>query len=517
MSQIRNEPLSPAARQNSQQEQHTIHDACIIGGGVIGCSIARELSRYDIKLVLLEKNTDVAEGTTKANSAIVHAGYDGKPGSEKARTNVKGNQMFEAWCRELHVPFKRNTSLVLSFSDDGLKGLTELKTRGEANGVKGLHLLDRRQLQQREPRVSPAARAALLAETGGICCPYELTVALASQAVLNGLDLRLSCQAGRIRRLRDFFEIETSQGIVRSRILINAAGVYADEINNQLSSYTFKITARRGEYWLLDKAASDAFTATIFQMPTAMGKGILVSPTVDGTLILGPTAEDVPDKEDVRTTQQKLAEILETAAMSWADIPRHQFITAFSGLRAHADTNDFILGLSHDVPGLINAAGIESPGLTSAPAIGQELAELAAGLLQANNSPEANRKKSFEPAYKPVKPFREMNHQQRHQAILDNPRYGRIICRCEQVSEAEIRDAIRRPVGATTLDGVKRRTRAGMGRCQGGFCTPKVLSLLSEELEVSPLEITKAGGRSQILTGRIGEAGFDREEKRQHG
>ncbi len=511
MNQITNEPLDRQADKTGQDKPPLLYDACIIGGGVIGCSIAQALSRYDMRIVLLEKNTDVSEGTTKANSAIIHAGYDAKPGSEKARTNVRGNRMFEAWCRELHVPFKRNTSLVLAFSEDGIKGLAELKKRGEANGVEGLHLLDRSQLQQREPHVSPAAHAALLAESGGICCPYQLTIALASQAVQNGLDLKLSCRAGRIRRHQGVFEIETSKGVVRSKVLINAAGVYADEINNQLSTYTFKITPRRGEYWLLDKSASDVFKATLFQLPTAMGKGILVSPTVDGTLILGPTAEDVTDKEDVRTTQEKLVEILDTASMSWAEIPRHQFITAFSGLRAHADSNDFILGFSPDVPGLINAAGIESPGLTSAPAIGQELAEMAAGFVQ------AGKKNSYQPAYQPAVPFREMSHQQRHQAILKNPQVGRIVCRCEQVSEAEIRDAISRPVGAATLDGIKRRTRAGMGRCQGGFCTPKVISLLSDELQVSPLALTKAGGRSQILTGRIGQIDLDHKENTHHG
>ena len=475
-----------------------LFDVCIVGGGVIGCAIARELSRYHASVVLLEKCADVAEGTTKANSAIVHAGYDAKPGSEKARTNVAGNRMFADWCRELAVPYKQNTSLVLAFSEDGVTGLRELKKRGEQNGVSGLHILNRRQLLEREPNIGPAAYAALLAETGGICCPYELTAALADHAVINGVELRLNCRVETITR-QQHFVIKTSKGVVESRLLINAAGVYADEINNQLSGYTFNITPRRGEYWLLDKAVSDVFSATIFQLPTAMGKGILVSPTVDGTMILGPTAEDLKDKEDVRTTRAKLDEILKVASLSWADIPRNQFITSFSGLRAHADANDFILGQSPDCPGLINAAGIESPGLTAAPAIGKELAELAASLIG------ASKKSDFKPPWQKARPFREMTREERNQAIKENPEYGRIICRCEQVTEAEIRDAIRRPAGATTLDGIKRRTRAGMGRCQGGFCTPRVLAILSQELHVSPLALTKFGGHSHILTGRIGE------------
>lgn len=480
-------------------ENQKIYDACIIGGGIIGCAIARELSRYDISVLLLEAKSDVAEGTTKANSAIVHAGYDARPGSHKARTNVAGNALFATWCSELDVPFARNTSLVVAYSPQQLPSLQLLLERGRENGVPGLSIIDEKQLRQREPHIGPSACGALLAKTGGICCPYELTIALAAHAVLNGLDLRLNCKAEKITREDEIFNISSGQGEFRSRCLLNAAGVYADTINNQLSSRKMKIIPRRGEYWMLDKSLGAPFKATIFQVPTDMGKGVLVTPTVEGTLILGPTAEDIADKEDTDTTADKLEEILRVAATTWRDIPRDSFITSFSGLRAHLESGDFILGEAPDVPGFYNAAGIESPGLTSAPAIACELSHLVAKRLR------ATKKDDFLQPYRAAKPFREMSDREKAAAIERDPAYGRIICRCEQVSEAEVRAAIRRPVGATTVDGVKRRTRAGMGRCQGGFCLPRVLDILSEELSVSPLQLTKFGGRSYILSGRVGE------------
>ncbi|HBP37394.1 MAG TPA: FAD/NAD(P)-binding oxidoreductase [Clostridiales bacterium] len=481
-----------------------MYDVCIVGGGVIGCAIARELARCELSIALLEKHSDVAEGTSKANSAIVHAGYDARPGTVKARTNIAGNAVFEAWCRELDVPFRRNTSLVVTFNTEGIFGLRELLERGRKNGVPGLHLLSQTELRAREPNIGPSACGALLAETGGICCPYELTIALAAQAVQNGVDLKLNCQVTSVRKNpAGGFLLQTSQGPLNCRTLVNAAGVHADGINNQLSENRFRIIPRRGEYWMVDKAFGSAFSATIFQLPTAMGKGILVTPTVEGTVILGPTAEDIDNKEDTRTTAAKLEEILRVASLSWAQIPRKNFITAFAGVRAHPEHNDFILGEAPDVPGLFNAAGVESPGLTAAPAIAGELAGLVAARLGARNKAE------YQPPWPAPKHFRSMSDSERQAAIAENPEYGRIICRCEQISEAEIRAAIRRPVGATTLDGVKRRTRAGMGRCQGGFCTPRVLHILSEELDVSPLELTKSGGLSKILTGRVGESEAD--------
>lgn len=484
-------------------------DVTIIGGGVIGCAIARELSRYRLSVVLLEKRSDVSEGTTKANSAIVHAGYDAKPGSVKARTNVAGNALFADWCAELGVPYRRNTSLVVAFSKDDLPGLQDLMARGHVNGVPGLSLIDEQALRAREPNIGPKACGALLAETGGICCPYELTIDLATHACINGVVIRLNTPVTKVSRTGDGFVCETPRGPVLSRSLVNAAGVHADTINNQLSEDTFRIIPRRGEYLMIDKSHASAFKATIFQMPTPMGKGILITPTVEDTLILGPTAEDIDDKEDVRTTAAGLAEVLRVASLSWANIPGRSYITAFAGIRAHCDRNDFILGESKDVPGLFNAAGIESPGLTAAPAIAVELAGQVAEHLQ------AERKTRFLPPHRTAKPFRFMNRQEREAAIAADPAYGRIICRCEHVTEAEILAAIHRPLGATTVDGVKRRARAGMGRCQGGFCTPRVLDLLSRELGIPQTELTKYGGHSRILTGTLADMDLAAQEEEQ--
>lgn len=474
-----------------------MYDVCIIGGGVIGCAIARELSRYHLRIVLLEKNSDVCEGTSKANSAIVHAGYDAKPGSVKARTNLSGNRLFADWCEELGAPYRRNTSLVVAFRPEDKPGLEDLLMRGLDNGVTGLRLIDEAELRGREPNLGPQACSALLAETGGICCPYELTIDLATHALLNGVEIRLNTPVTKVSRRNEGFCSMTPDGHVVSHVLVNAAGVHADTINNQLSEDVFRITPRRGEYLMIDKAYASAFRATIFQMPTPMGKGVLITPTVEDTVILGPTADDIDDKDEVKTTAAGIDKILRVAALSWPAIPTRSFITAFAGIRAHCDRDDFILGEAGDVPGFYNAAGIESPGLTAAPAIALELAA------QITDRLAARKKKDFHPPHRPAKPFRLMSQSEREAAIADDPAYGRIVCRCEQVTEAEILASIRRPLGAVTLDGVKRRARAGMGRCQGGFCTPRILDLMSRELDVPPDRITKFGGASRVLAGTL--------------
>ena len=474
-------------------------DVAIIGAGIIGAAIARELARYNLSIAVFDQAEDISEGTTKANSAIVHSGYDAKQGSLKARFNIRGNQLFEAWCRELGAPFLRNTSLVLAFSDEEKTGLEKLLTRGRENGVPGLRIIGRSELREREPLVSPDAVGALLAETGGICSPYELAINLCEQAAANDVRFHLSCPVVRVKKASDCrgFELETGKGVFHAAIVINAAGVHADTINNQISAHTFSITARRGEYWMLDRAAGPAFRATVFQMPTAMGKGVLVTPTVEGTIIVGPTAADIPDKTDVRTTAAKLSEILRVARKTWPSMPDRQFITAFAGLRAHCDCDDFIVGEPPDAPGFFNVAGIESPGLTAAPAIAEAIAGQVVERLG------ASLRDLFRPGPVHPKPLREMDAAERQAAVAADPAYGRVICRCETVSEAEVRAAIRRAPGARTVDGVKRRTRAGMGRCQGGFCLPRVLSILHDELGVPEIELTKAGYESKILAGTL--------------
>ncbi|HRR33247.1 MAG TPA: NAD(P)/FAD-dependent oxidoreductase [Kiritimatiellia bacterium] len=469
-------------------------DVLVIGAGVVGCAIAREVSRYALRVCVLEQAGDVAEGSTKANSAIVHAGFDAVPGSAKARFNVLGNARFEDWCRELDVPFIRNGSLVAAFDDRDLAALKALRERGERNGVPGLRILAQDEVRALEPNISRTVIAALLAPTGGICCPYGLTFRLAEHAAANGVAFFFERRVVDVARAADgLWQVTTADGgMFRTRAVVNAAGLYADELNNQVSAQKLSITPRRGEYLMLDKQYAGTFRATIFQVPTPLGKGVLVSPTVDGTLIVGPSAENIDDKSDTRTTAEGLQKVIESASRVWEQIPVSGVITTFSGLRAHGDRDDFVVGEVPDAPFFFNAAAMESPGLTAAPAVAVWLAEQIGERLSAEQATHG-----AVPAY--WKAFREMTDEQRVAAIADNPAYGRIVCRCENVTEAEVRAAIRCRVGARTLDGVKRRTRSGMGRCQGGFCTPRIIEIMCDELGWRPEQITKFGGGSNLL------------------
>lgn len=471
-------------------------DVTIIGAGVIGCSIARELTRYRLNVSVIEKRSDIAEGTTKANSAIVHAGHDAEPESLMGRLNAKGNAMFDKLSEELDFPFKRNGSLVLCFDKEDIKKLHELKERGEKNKVLGLKVLSREELIKMEPNLSDEVVAALYAPTGGIVCPYEMTIALAENAFSNGAEFYFDNGVKEIEKNDGYFTVKTDKGEYKTKMVINAAGVYADDINNMVSKNKIEIIPRKGEYCLFDKAAGEMVKSTLFQLPTKLGKGVLVTPTVDGNLLIGPNAADIEDKEGLMTTQDGLNEILNKAKMSIKQIPMRQVITSFAGLRAHRPEHDFLIGEVVDVPNFINVAGIESPGLSSAPAI----AEITVDIVKDKLNPEVN--KEFNPIRKGIPKFREMSNEERKKLIAEDSSYGKIICRCETVTEGEIINAIRRPLGARTLDGVKRRTRAGMGRCQSGFCSTKIVEILSRELNISPMEITKYGGDSKLLVGR---------------
>lgn len=474
------------------------YDVVIIGGGVVGCATARELTRYKLRVALFEGAPDICSGQSKANTAIVHAGFDAKPGTDKARFNVIGNAMFDTLARELDVPFERNGSIVLAFSDEGIPELEKLVWRGVANGVKGLRVIRAEELRNLEPNVSAKAVAALFAPSGGIVSPYELTFAYAENAVKNGAAIFREAPVTDVRRDgRGGYLVRAGGRECAARAVVNCAGVHADEINNRVSAERIGITPRRGEYHIVDKSYGKLFKSAIFQLPTAMGKGVLVARTVEDTILLGPTAEDIPDREDKSTTAGGLAKVLERAALTWEDIPRRGFITTFSGIRAHCDKDDFVLGEPGDAPLFFNAAGIESPGLTAAPAIAVYLAESVAQRLRAAENP------AFDPVRKAIPAFRTMDADERAAAIAKNPDYAKIVCRCENVSEAEIRECIRRPVGARSVDGVKFRARAGMGRCQSGFCLTRVMEILAEELGVPEAEITKSGGGSYLVSGRI--------------
>ena len=471
-----------------------MYDVIIIGAGVSGAATARELSRYKVKACVIEKEEDVCCGTSKANSAIVHAGYDAPEGSLMAKLNVRGNQMMEQLSRELDFPFKRNGSLVVCLREEDMPKLQELYRRGIANGVSDLRILNPEELQEMEPNISDQACAALYAPTGGIVCPFLMNIAMAENANENGVEFKFDTEVRDIKQTENGWEIYTTNGVFQTRYVVNAAGVYADRLHNMVSEKKIHITPRRGDYCLLDKSAGNHVSKTIFALPGKYGKGVLVAPTVHGNLILGPTAIDIEDREGTNTTREGLDQVLEKAGMNVKNLPLRQVITSFAGLRAHEDGNEFLIGEVEGAKGFIDCAGIESPGLSSAPAIG----EMVAQILKEKMCLEE--KEDFIAVRKGILDPKTLSKEELNALIREKPEYGNIICRCEMVTEGEIIDAIRRPLGAKSLDGVKRRTRAGMGRCQAGFCSPRTMEILARERNVSMFDITKAGGASEIIT-----------------
>lgn len=472
-----------------------IFDAVVIGGGVVGCCVARELSKYQLKTCVVESCEDVCSGTSKANSAIVHGGFDAIPGTVKAKFNVEGTKMMPALSEELDFDFEQNGSLVLCFEEEGRPALEELYQRGLKNGVEGLELLTADEVHAMEPNVSDKIVAALHAPSAGIVCPFGLTIAMAENAADNGVEFKFLTRVEAIEKTEAGYLLKTNNGDITAKYVVNAAGVYADELHNMVSETKLHITARKGDYCLLDKEAGGVVSHTIFQLPSKMGKGILVTPTVHGNLLLGPTAEDVENKEQTATTAAALETVTTKAQVSVKNIPMRSVITSFSGLRAHEDGDDFVIGEVADAAGFFDAAGIESPGLSSAPAIGKFLAEAVAEKAGAAVKADWNgtRKGIVRPGL--------LSKEERAELIKQNPAYGTIICRCEGVSEGEIVDAITRTLGATSLDGIKRRVRQGMGRCQAGFCTPRTMEILSRERGIPMEKICKNMPGSEMLTG----------------
>lgn len=476
-------------------EMTDMYDVIIIGGGVSGAASARELSRYKVRACVLEKEEDVCCGTSKANSAIAHAGYDAEPGSLMAKLNVRGNEMMEQLSKDLDFPFQRIGSLVICLSEEEMPGLQKLYDKGIANGVKGLKILNREEVLEMEPNITDNVYAALYAPTAGIVCPFNLNIALAENAYTNGIEFRFNTEVQNIRKIDGGYELCTNQGTFRTKYVVNAAGVYADKFHNMVSEKKIHITPRRGDYCLLDKSAGTHVSRTIFSLPTKYGKGVLVTPTVHGNLLVGPTAIDIENKEGTNTTREGLDEVITKAGQNVKNLPMRQVITSFAGLRAHEDGTEFIIGEPEDARGFIDCAGIESPGLTSCPAIG----EMVAGILQEKLGLE--KKDNFIATRKGILDPDTLTREERAELIQREPAYGNIICRCELITEGEILDAIRRPLGARSLDGVKRRTRAGMGRCQSGFCSPRTMEILARELHVSMADITKSGGKSRLVVG----------------
>lgn len=470
-------------------------DVVVIGAGVTGTAVARDLSMYDVRVLLLDKELEVANGTTKANSAIIHAGYDAEPKSLKAKLNVEGNLMYDTICKELDVPFKRIGSLVVAFSAEDMEHIHELYERGIKNGVPCMEIIDRARLKELEPYISDNAVGALYAKSAGIICPYELCIAQAENAAENGTEIMLDSKVLSIERYEDGFTIKTSRGNIKTRYVVNAAGVFADDINDMLGGEKFRIIPRRGEYCIFDKNQGYLASHVLFQMPGEFGKGVLVTPTVHGNLLIGPNAMDMDDKSDCSTTDEGLNSIIRDARRTIDRFTLREVITSFAGLRASTESGDFII--DSPAKGAVNAAAVDSPGLTAAPAIGKRVVNML------REQGLQLKKKDYNPIRKARKRFAEMTTEERRVEIKKNPLYGRVICRCETVTEGEIVEAIKGPAGARTVDGVKRRLRAGMGRCQGGFCMPRVVEILSRELGIPYGEVVKDSRESYIFTGRL--------------
>lgn len=476
-----------------------MYDVAIIGAGVVGAMIARELSKYNLKICILEKENDVAMGATKANSAIVHAGFDAKEGSLKALLNVRGSKMMEQVASELGVKYKKNGSLVIAFNEEDRETLKQLLSRGNKNGVEGLRIVEKDELKTLEPNISDNVLCALFAPTGAIICPYELAVSAVGNAMDNGADLKLNFNASDIKKEEGGYSVISESGErAEARFVINAAGVYSDKVAQIIGDTSFKITPRAGEYILLDKESGDLARHTIFRTPSKMGKGILVSPTVDGNLIVGPTAQNREDKEDKSTSIEGLSQVISEAYENISSIAFNKSITSFCGVRAVGSTEDFIINSPESR--FINVAGIESPGLSASPAIAEYVIEMLK-----EQGLELKENKDYNPYRRPMHYFREASIEEKNEIIKKDRRFGKIVCRCEGVTEGEILEALRTNPKARDLDGVKRRTRAQMGRCQGGFCSPFIVEIIAKELNIPYEAVTKFGGDSYINKGKTKE------------
>ena len=471
-----------------------VYDIAIIGAGVVGGLIARALSRYDIKICILERKNDVAMGASMANSGIVHAGFDAVNGTLKAKLNVQGSKMMPKIAKDLGVKYINNGSMVIGFSKEDEETIKELYNRGIKNGVEDLSVITGDEARKIEPNLNEDVTCALYAKTGAIVCPYELTIAAVGNAMDNGVELKTNFEVKDIKKENDEFLIKSEDNEVRAKLVINAAGINSDEIAKMVGDESFSIHPRKGEYTLLDKECGDYIKSTIFGTPTKMGKGILTTPTVDGNLLIGPTSEDIEDRDNKETTEEGIKKVIDGSKKNIKNIPYSKVITSFTGLRSTPSTGDFIINIKDN---FVNVAGIESPGLSAAPAIAEYVLDLIKesgfSLIEKKNYIEKRR------AYHE---FKMLPQEEKNKIIKENPDYGKIICRCEEVSLGEIIYAIDQNPKAQDIDGIKRRTRATMGRCQGGFCTPSLIEILANKLNVPFEEITKKGNDSYMTIGR---------------
>ncbi len=470
-----------------------IFDCCVIGAGIIGCGIARQLARYQLKAIVLEKGADVCAGTSKANSGIVHAGYDAKPGTLKAKFNIAGNPLFDQVCQDLKVPFERIGTFVVAVTEEGLKDLDALYARGQKNGIPKMQIItDKAKIKKMEPSLTDDVTGVLFAPTGAIVSPYDLTIGLAENAFVNGVQFLFNSEVVSIDAKENYKEIRTASETIRAKVVINAAGVHADNISRMIGLDYFLIIPRKGEYILLDKKCIP-LNHVLFPIPTPISKGIVVSPTYEKHIFLGPNAQNQEAKDDKSTSTEGLLEIIEGGRKLLPNLPVNQAIVTYAGIRAVANTNDFIIEPTK-VEGFVNVAGIQSPGLTASLAIAEYVIEILKKI-----GVDLVPRTDFNPIREVPPRFAAMSDAERNKIILENPEYGHIICRCEYVTEAEVKAAIHRPLGATTLDGVKFRTRAQMGRCHGGFCTNRIIDILAEELNLPVEAISKRGPQTELI------------------
>lgn len=496
------------------------YDVIIIGAGAVGCAAARELSRYRLKVLVLEKGHDICSGASKANTGMIHAGYDPEPGTEEARFNAPGAKMMYQLCDELDVPYQKSGTTIFAVDDAGLKELDKLSRYAEANHVH-VEIVRQPELFELQPDMSPEVKALLWVPEGGVTNPFTVTWAMAENAFHNGVEFRVDTEVTGIRKTADGWHLTAADrasgedGTLEydAAMVINCAGAHSDKMNNMVSRHTFRIIPRFGAHVILDRKWSDKLTTTLMETPHDLPggghtKGMAIAPSLGGTMLLGCDATETEDPDMTEVPADSIRQITEYFQKMWkylplgsdgSEFPMDAVIGVFGGCRPHADTNDFVIGEPEDAPGFVNAGGTESPAFTSSPAIGAHVAKICIDRLR----PEPN--EAFDPFRKAKPAFRDMTNEEKRQAIAEDPDYAKVVCRCELVTEAEIRDAIRRPLGARSIAGVKMRTRAGMGRCQGGFCSTRVLQILCEELGLDPLEVTQCGGASQVLKARSGE------------
>ncbi len=481
-----------------------MYDICIVGAGVVGCAIARELARQRLKICLIEKNEDVGAATTKANSGIVHGGYADKPGTLKAKLCVRGNELFDQLERELHFGFRRTGSFVVGFDEQDRAVIDKLYLQGQSNGVPELKIVDGEFVLAREPFLQQQIKFALYCPSAGVVSPYEFTIALAENAVHNGVELRLNTTVTAVENHGDYFTLISDTQHIDAKIVVNAAGLYADAMATMVGVGDFTITPRAGQYLLFDREEGDLVGSVVFQTPSALSKGILVTTTYHGNLLIGPDATVVPDKEYLDTAKENIEDIVAAARKVLPNFDLRKVITTFAGNRAASTRGDFIIEES-SCRGFINVAAIESPGLTASPAIAQEVSKLIRN--SGRVSWEIN--ETFDPHRRPIEKIAEMSSAQLREIIARKPHHGCVVCHCELVSHGEISDALHREIPVRSLDALKRRTRATMGRCQGGFCSPKLMAIIGEELGIVRTEITKKGGESFFVTKSVKMDGAD--------